>query len=105
MYVTYFGSTFLSFGFLICFLSRLFLQLEDFCLSARFRTRGFFSWFNRKILSCFVKMIVFFGCKAADSLKVACVVDCLLVVSEKKRAWLLAVVWCETVSVETRPTF
>ena len=50
-------------------------------------------------------MIGFFGCKAPDCLKVAGVVDCLLVVFEKKRAWLLADVWCETVSDETRLTF
>ena len=77
------------------------MQLEDFL----FKRKVFSLGLNRKILSWFVKMIVFFGCKAADCLKVACVVDCLLIVFEKKRAWLLAFVWCETVSVEKRLTF
>ena len=100
-----FPFNFLDFGFLICFLSRLFLQLEDFCLGARFRTRGFFSWSKSQDFKLVCANDRVFGCKAADCLKVAGVFDCLLVVFEKKRAWLLAVVWCKTVSDETRLTF
>ena len=79
--VAYFRSTSWVLVFLICFLSRLFLQLEDFLFKRK--VSNAFSWFKSQDLSWFVKMIVFFGCKAADCLKVACVADCLLIVFEK----------------------
>ena len=60
------------------------MQLEDFLLKRKVFEREVFSLgSNRKILSWFVQMIVFFGCEAADCLKVACVVDCLRTVFEK----------------------
>ena len=40
--VTYFRSSFWVFGFLICFLSRLLLQLEDFLLKRKVSNARFF---------------------------------------------------------------
>ena len=91
--VTYFRLTFWVFGFLICFLSRLFFAARRFLLKRKVSNAKFFLLVQSQDFKLVCENDLF-GCKAADCLKGACVVDCLL-----------AVVWCETASIETRLTF